>query len=394
MQRGRKNISRNVFLGVNLCFPSTIYKTEIYKQHIFDWEPYKKLGDRPSTIYYASFGKKGQTLIFLENYIYYRVHAQQDLNNKATALSEQELRNYFLLYKNVLTSGEKIYKNIYTYFSKNFVLLIVSSFGYKMRDFRQSYTHKGVLKKIKKKKNKIKTLKEFENKFLPDMTLDDIFALNFSNYSKQISISNKGKNFITTENISGNGQLKIDVNGFNNNITVKNCTIEKGICTILVRGDNHRVEISDEWIGKNLSVFINPSATSVSHLPCHIQINGGTIEDLSIVNPHGGTGVIIKKNHMISMGVSIQNTDSHPIYDAHTKQLLNKPSKDIIINENCWLGMNTTLLKEVVLPQGTIVGFGTVVTHSIEEEQCIVAGVPAKIVKHNVLWKQKDENFF
>lgn len=98
--------------------------------------------------------------------------------------------------------------------------------------------------------------------------------------------------------------------------------------------------------------------------------------------------------HMISAGVSIQNTDSHPIYDADTKQLLNKPSKDIVINENCWLGMNTTLLKEVVLPRNTIVGYGAVVTRSPREEKCIIAGVPAKIVKHNTLWKQKDENFF
>lgn len=112
------------------------YKTEIYKHNRFDWEPYKKLGDRPSTIYYASFGK---TIIFLENYIYYRIHPGQDLTNKQNSLNSQELKNYYSFFKNILYGYDLLYQKIWNYYSKNFVKLTAKANGYKIEEFKTFY---------------------------------------------------------------------------------------------------------------------------------------------------------------------------------------------------------------------------------------------------------------
>lgn len=68
---------------------------------------------------------------------------------------------------------------------------------------------------------------------------------------------------------------------------------------------------------------------------------------------------------------------NHSIYNhkEHT------PSKGIIIGDYCWLGIGCTILSNVVLGNHTIVAAGAVVTKSFPEGYCILAGVPARIVK-------------
>lgn len=57
-------------------------------------------------------------------------------------------------------------------------------------------------------------------------------------------------------------------------------------------------------------------------------------------------------------------------------------SKSIVLGENCWIGMNAIILPGVILGPNTIVGAGSVVTKSFIEGNVVVAGNPAKIIKH------------
>ncbi len=55
--------------------------------------------------------------------------------------------------------------------------------------------------------------------------------------------------------------------------------------------------------------------------------------------------------------------------------------KDVIIGEKCWIGMNSVILPGVALGNQTIVGAGSIVTHSFEEGHCVIAGNPARIIR-------------
>lgn len=70
-------------------------------------------------------------------------------------------------------------------------------------------------------------------------------------------------------------------------------------------------------------------------------------------------------------------TSNHDVTDL-SKHM---PGKDVNIGENCWIGMNSTILPGVTLGNGTIVGAGSVVTKSFQEGHCVIAGNPAKIIK-------------
>ena len=50
--------------------------------------------------------------------------------------------------------------------------------------------------------------------------------------------------------------------------------------------------------------------------------------------------------------------------------------------EGPWIGMNSVILPGVTLGPGTVVGAGSVVTHSFPEGHCVIAGVPAKLIRN------------
>lgn len=52
----------------------------------------------------------------------------------------------------------------------------------------------------------------------------------------------------------------------------------------------------------------------------------------------------------------------------------------VIIGENVWIGQNVSIMPNVTIGKGCIIGANSVVTHSFPPN-CVVAGVPAKIVR-------------
>jgi len=57
------------------------------------------------------------------------------------------------------------------------------------------------------------------------------------------------------------------------------------------------------------------------------------------------------------------------------------PGKPVELGECCWIGMNSVILPGVTLGPHTIVGAGSVVTHSFADGYCVIAGNPARLVR-------------
>ena len=86
--------------------------------------------------------------------------------------------------------------------------------------------------------------------------------------------------------------------------------------------------------------------------------------------------IYIGKGTYIASNVGLITTN-HDIYnpDNHVQ------SKNIILGEKCWIGMNSVILPGVILGPHTVVGAGAVVTKSFEEGYCVIAGNPARKIK-------------
>lgn len=86
--------------------------------------------------------------------------------------------------------------------------------------------------------------------------------------------------------------------------------------------------------------------------------------------------IIIGKGSYIAPNVGLI-TANHDFLDLddHT------PGKDIILGENCWVGMNSVILPGVILGPNTVVAAGAVVTKSFHSGNVILAGIPASVIK-------------
>ncbi len=90
-----------------------------------------------------------------------------------------------------------------------------------------------------------------------------------------------------------------------------------------------------------------------------------------------GKGWIYIGNYVIfGPNIGILSTN-HDLYDQNKSN-----EKPIIIHDYCWLGMGVKVMAGVELGPRTIVGAGSVVTKSFPEGYCVIAGIPAKVVKN------------
>lgn len=73
-------------------------------------------------------------------------------------------------------------------------------------------------------------------------------------------------------------------------------------------------------------------------------------------------------------------------YDGHNIKIPDyKIAEEIHIGRNVWIGNRAMVLKGVHIGEGSIVAAGAIVTKDVPPH-CIVAGIPAKVIKENVEW--------
>lgn len=87
--------------------------------------------------------------------------------------------------------------------------------------------------------------------------------------------------------------------------------------------------------------------------------------------------ITIGKSAMIASDVSITDSDWHGIYDR--TDYVASP-KEVVIEENVWIGERSLILKGSKIGKNSIIGAGSVVTGEIPPNS-VYAGNPAKFIK-------------
>lgn len=131
--------------------------------------------------------------------------------------------------------------------------------------------------------------------------------------------------------------------------------------------------------GKNVGVPWPVSGETTVIAPENITFDS---EDLRNFQMPGNYFQAIDAHLTIGKGTWIASnigliTSNHAIHNPKVRG----KAGDINIGENCWIGMNSVILPGVTLGNHTIVGAGSVVTKSFEGN-CVIAGNPAKIIRH------------
>lgn len=144
----------------------------------------------------------------------------------------------------------------------------------------------------------------------------------------------------------------------------------KGRNSKLIIGNNVKWSGYILIVGDNREVIIGDNSTS-----------GSTY----ILSRHAN--VYIGQDCMLSREIEIRSSDVHKIYDINTNKRINHAS-DVIIEDNVWIAARSIISKGSVVPKGSVIGAASFVNKAFDEENCVLAGSPAKIVKRNIRWER------
>ncbi|TSA41539.1 MAG: acyltransferase [Verrucomicrobiales bacterium] len=82
---------------------------------------------------------------------------------------------------------------------------------------------------------------------------------------------------------------------------------------------------------------------------------------------------------LIGDSVMIVDSDFHEINPA-SRHSSAGPSESVVIGNNVWIGSRAVILKGVTIGDNSVIGAMSLVTDNIPPN-CIVAGVPAKVIR-------------
>lgn len=150
------------------------------------------------------------------------------------------------------------------------------------------------------------------------------------------------------------------------------CYFKKAVDSSIIIGNNfHAVSVVNE--------------SNIIKRPCTIQTNlPGAV--INIGNNVGVSGCVIACFKKIQIGNDVRIGGNCTIFDAdfHLDDPRVGNPKEVIIEDNVWLGYNVIVMKGVRIGANTIIGAGSVVTRDVPPN-CIAAGCPCKVIKKIVL---------
>lgn len=155
-------------------------------------------------------------------------------------------------------------------------------------------------------------------------------------------------------------------------------------CRFKFIGRNCRIEIEKGCNLTGLSILMGGDGSKVI-IKSGCVINATKYNPV-IMNAFEGKCILIEENCLFSNNIQLHTTDYHPIYPIGSDKRLNE-AKDIVVGAHTWVGLNTLILKGTKIPGNSIVGAGSLLSGIYEDENSVIAGLPAHTLKTGVRWE-------
>lgn len=200
--------------------------------------------------------------------------------------------------------------------------------------------------------------------------------IEYSKLKRRAKFSVKKGNILALERPAA---AKIHVHGKNNKIIFKQGKTPLPL-EISITGNGNTTEVGENVHIENevsLKIIADNTFTQIGD---RTALNRG---DFYLAEDD--SRILIGTDCLFSWNVDLWCTDGHSIIHPESRIRTNK-GMFIEIGDHVWIGKDTRIGKNVKIASGCIVGWASIVTRSFEEENCIIAGVPAKIVKRDRTW--------
>ncbi len=176
-------------------------------------------------------------------------------------------------------------------------------------------------------------------------------------------------------------KVTIKLGGRNNQLILGE-DVELSHCEIRLDGEGNTIEIGHGVRFSSGKIYLRRTRGQ------HIRIGEKTTVEGAYLLVDEPASIDIGRDCMLSTDIIIRVGDKHSILDMVSGERLNR-ARDIRIGDRVWIGRDVQVLKGSVLHPETIVATRALVSRAFDEGNCVVAGLPAQIVKRQVVWDRR-----
>ena len=191
-------------------------------------------------------------------------------------------------------------------------------------------------------------------------------------------------NFIKIDNNTNFLNSKININGNNNNINFSHNLRFESIIISMSYNNNLFYMETTPYKPKDAKFYIEEGSKVYIGKNCELN-NLYVVANCNYTKQHK---LVIGDNVRIAKDTIIRTSDGHTLIDPVTKIALNEP-KDVIIGNNVWIASRCIILKGTQILDGSMVAAGSLVNKNFTERNIMLAGIPARIIRHNILWDKR-----
>lgn len=173
--------------------------------------------------------------------------------------------------------------------------------------------------------------------------------------------------------------VRIEFSGSNNTMEVLS-DVRLAKLNIVFDCDNGTFRMAGNKFG-SFSGFIRIGQDSTVSLGQDV-----TATNACVISAVEGTSVIIGNDVMLASENEIRADDGHAIFDVESETRVNW-SKSISIGDHVWVAKRAVLLGGACIGDGSVVGFGSIVT-GVVPNNCVAAGVPARVIRQDIAWER------
>lgn len=173
--------------------------------------------------------------------------------------------------------------------------------------------------------------------------------------------------------------VDINIGGANNLVYIgPHCFIEGGV--IEVKGQHGILVIGSRVRTRDGHIKLSGRKSSVV-LGWHTTWGGGQLLASE------GEGIFVGDDCMFSSNITIRTSDSHGIFDRNTGKRLND-ARSVFVEDHVWVGNGARVNKGTRIARGSVIGQASVVSGSLLTPSSIYAGVPAKLLREDIVWSR------
>ena len=99
---------------------------------------------------------------------------------------------------------------------------------------------------------------------------------------------------------------------------------------------------------------------------------------------HATKDITIGNDCLLGWNIQLNTTDGHATFH---NGIQNEMAAPITLADHVWVGADTLIFKRTAIAKGCIIAQRSLVSKPFDKPHCLIAGIPAKVVRESVDWK-------